>query len=53
VKAGSKYVLYDGTTKTVSPDDQKPSVRGSQGKVTGIVVAATKTIHVASIKAAS
>ncbi len=35
VKAGSKYVLYDGTTKTVYQlDDQKKpdSVCGSQGK---------------------
>jgi hypothetical protein len=56
VKAGSKYVLYDGATKTVYQlDDQKKPVAfaGAKVSVTGTLDDATKTIHVDSIKAAS
>ena len=56
VKAGSKYVLYDGTTKTVYQlDDQKKpeAFAGAKVSVSGTLDDATKTIHVASIKAAS
>jgi Protein of unknown function (DUF5818) len=56
VKAGSKYVLYDGATKTVYQlDDQtKPEAfAGAKVKVTGTLDDATKTIHVTSIKAAA
>jgi hypothetical protein len=54
VKAGSKYVLYDGATKTVYQlDDQtKPEAfAGAKVKVTGTLDDATKTIHLTSIKA--
>jgi hypothetical protein len=56
VKGGAKYVLYDSTTKkTYQLDDQtKPEQFGGQKvKVTGSYDAATKTIHVTSIKSAS
>jgi hypothetical protein len=56
VKAGSQYVLYDSATKTVYQlDDQKKPEQfaGQEVTVTGNVDAATKTIHVANIKAGS
>jgi type 1 fimbria pilin len=56
VKAGSKFVLYDGATKTVYQlDDQKKPVAfaGAKVTVTGTLDDATKTIHVTSIKAAA
>ena len=56
VKNGSKYVLYDSTTKTVYQlDDQmKPmEFAGAKVSVRGTLDDATKTIHVLSIKAAS
>ena len=56
VKSGSKYVLYDDATKTVYQlDDQKKpaAFAGDKVEVTGMVDKATKTIHVADIKAAS
>jgi hypothetical protein len=56
VKAGSQYVLYDVSTKTVYQlDDQKKPEQfaGKNVTVTGSLDAASKTIHVANIKAAS
>lgn len=56
VSIGGKYVLYDAGTKTVYMlDDQKKPQPFAGGKVqvTGSLDASTKTIHVASIKAAS
>lgn len=56
VKAGAKYVLYDTGTKTVYQlDDQmKPEkFAGAKVKVNGTLDAATKTIHVTAIQAAS
>jgi hypothetical protein len=56
VKAGSKYVLYDSSTKTVYElDDQKKPEQfaGQEVTVTGNLDAASKTIHVANIKAGS
>lgn len=55
VKAGSKFVLYDGTTKMVYQlDDQKKPVAfaGAKVVVTGSYDAGSKTIHVANIAAA-
>lgn len=56
VKLGSKYVLYDAGSKAVYQlDDQKKPepFAGSKVKVTGTYDAATKTIHVSDIQAAS
>ena len=56
VKAGSKYVLYDATSKTAYQlDDQKKpaAFAGAKVSVMGTLDDATKTIHVTSIKAAS
>lgn len=56
VKNGAKFVLYNATTKTVYQlDDQKKPEQfaGAKVKVTGTLDAATKTIHVTGIKAAS
>jgi hypothetical protein len=54
LKMGGKLVLYDAGTKTVYQlDDQdKPKdFAGQKVKVTGSLDKATKTIHVATIKA--
>lgn len=51
---GAKYVLYDAATKTVYQlDDQKKPEQfaGAKVVVTGTLDDATKTIHVAAIKA--
>jgi hypothetical protein len=56
VKNGSKFVLYDGATKTTYQlDDQKKpeAFAGDKVKVTGTLDAKTKTIHVTDIAAAS
>lgn len=56
VSIGGKYVLFDAGTKTVYMlDDQaKPKpFAGEKVQVTGSFDASTKTIHVATIKAAS
>jgi hypothetical protein len=56
VKAGSQYVLYDASTKTVYQlDDQKEPEQfaGQMVTVTGNLDAASNTIHVANIKAAA
>jgi hypothetical protein len=56
VKMGGKYVLYDSSTKTVYQlDDQsKPKEFAGQAvRVNGSLDAATSTIHVENIKAAS
>jgi hypothetical protein len=56
VKAGSQYVLYNSATKTVyqlDDQDQPERFAGQKVTVTGSVDAASKTIHVANIKAAS
>jgi hypothetical protein len=56
VKNGSKFVLYDGATKTTYQlDDQKKpeAFAGDNVKVTGTLDAKTKTIHVTDIAAAS
>jgi len=56
VKAGSLYVLYDASTKTVYQlDDQKKPEQfaGKMVMVTGSLDAASKTIRVANIKVAS
>jgi hypothetical protein len=53
---GAKYVLYDSATKTVYQldDQRKPEqFAGAKVAVTGTLDDATKTIHVATIKAAS
>ena len=53
---GGKYVLYNAATKTVYQlDDQtKPEqFAGEKVSVTGTLDAATKTIHVGTMKAAS
>jgi hypothetical protein len=55
VKAGSKFVLYDGTKKMVYQlDDQKKPVAFAGAKVTvmGMLDAASETIHVTNIAAA-
>lgn len=55
VKMGGKYVLFNAKSKTIYElDDQtKPEeFAGKDVKVTGTLDAATKTIHVVSIKAA-
>lgn len=56
VKGGAKFVLYNATTKRVYElDDQKKpeAFAGAKVEVTGTYDAASKTIHVADIKAAS
>lgn len=56
VQHGAKFVLYDAATKTVYQlDDQKKPMEfaGAKVAVTGTLDDATKTIHVARIKAAS
>lgn len=56
VQHGAKFVLYDAATKTVYQlDDQKKPMQfaGAKVAVTGTLDDATKTIHVAAIKAAS
>jgi hypothetical protein len=56
VQHGSKYVLFDVTTKTIYQlDDQKKPEQfaGAKVTVTGTLDNATKTIHVSNIKAAS
>jgi len=53
---GAKYVLYDAATKTVYQlDDQKKPEQfaGAKVAVTGTLDDATKTIHIATIKATS
>lgn len=56
VKLGGKFDLYDPKTKTAyNLDDQKKPVpfAGQTVKVTGILDAETKTIHVVRIQPAS
>jgi len=56
VKMGGKYVLYNAAKKTVYEfdDQQKPAeFAGQKVKVTGTYDKTTKTIHVATIQAAS
>lgn len=56
VKAGSKYVLYDSSTKNVyEVDDQKKAEQfaGQKVTVTGNLDAASNAIHVANIKTGS
>jgi len=56
VSMGGKYTLFDPATKTAYQlDDQKKpaTFAGAKVAVTGTLNAATKTIHVATIKAAS
>jgi hypothetical protein len=56
VQHGAKFVLYDAATKTVYQlDEQTKPVQfaGAKVVVTGTLDEATKTIHVASIKAGS
>lgn len=56
VGMGGKYTLFNPATKTAyTLDDAKQAAAFAGGKVsvTGTLNAATKTIHVASIKAAS
>jgi len=56
VGMGGRYTLYDPATKTAYQlDDAKKAATfaGSKVAVTGTLNATTKTIHVASIKAAS
>lgn len=56
VKAGGKYVLYNSSTKAIYQlDDQKKpeEFAGQKVKVSGTYDAATKTIHVTNIAAAS
>jgi hypothetical protein len=56
VSMGGKYTLFDPATKTAYQlDDQKKpaTFAGAKVAVTGTLNAATKTIHVETIKAAS
>ena len=55
VKAGSKYVLFNGDKTFLQLDNQKKpaSFAGQKVEVTGTLHKATKTIHVTDIKAAS
>lgn len=56
VKSGSKFVLYNATTKTAYQLDnqQKPrEFAGQKVKVVGTYNAGTKTIHVEKIEAGS
>ena len=55
VKAGSKFVLYDGSKQMVYQlDDQKKpaAFAGAKVTVTGMFDAGSKTIHVTDIVAA-
>ena len=56
VGMGGKYVLFDASTKTsYQLDDQKKPqpFAGAKVQVTGTLDAQSKTIHIATIKAAS
>ena len=56
VGMGGKYALFDAATKTAYQldDQKKPAMfAGAKVSVTGTLNPATKTIHVASIKAGS
>jgi hypothetical protein len=56
VKAGGKFALVDAANKTwYTLDDQKKAepFAGMKVTVTGTVNAATKTLHIVTIKAAS
>ena len=56
VGMGGKYTLFDPATKTAYQldDQKKPAMfAGAKVSVTGTLNPATKTIHVASIKAGS
>jgi hypothetical protein len=56
VKAGSKFVLYDSSTKNVYEiDDQKKAEQfaGQMVTLNGTLDAASNTIHVASMKTGS
>jgi len=56
IKKGGKYVLFNAAKKTVYQldDQQKPAeFAGQKVTVTGTLDKATKTVHVASIQAAS
>ena len=56
VRSGSKFVLYNSTTKTVYQLDDQQKPRGFAGqkvKVVGIYNEGTKTIHVEKIEAGS
>lgn len=56
VGMGGKYTLFDAATKTAYQldDQKKPAMfAGAKVSVTGTLNPATKTIHVASIKAGS
>jgi len=55
VKGGSKYVLFKADKTFYQLDDQKKpaAFAGQKVEVTGTLNKATKTIHVADIKAAS
>jgi hypothetical protein len=55
IKGGSKYVLFKADKTFYELDDQKrpEQFAGEKVKVTGTLDKATKTIHVAAIKAAS
>lgn len=56
VKSGSKFVLYDASTKTTYQldDQQKPKgFAGQKVKVIGTYNTGTKTIHVETIEAGS
>ena len=56
VSIGGKFVLFDGTSKTVYQlDDQKKAqpFAGAKVKVTGTYDTSSKTIHIANIQAGS
>jgi type 1 fimbria pilin len=56
VKAGSKFVLYDSSTKNVYEiDDQKKAEQfaGQKVTITGNLDAASNTLHVTNIKTGS
>ena len=55
IKGGSKYVLFKADKTFYQLDDQKKPepFAGQKVEVTGTLDKATKTIHVAAIKAAS
>jgi hypothetical protein len=56
IKMGGKYVLFDGTSKAFYQLDNQTKPKpfaGQKVEVTGDLDKATKTIHVADIKAAS
>ena len=53
VRAGAKYVLYDGKTAYKLSDQQTPEKFAAQKvKITGTLVTATGIIHVVKIEAA-